>query len=119
MEVVHDDATYSVVQGTLKLIGRLVVAVEVDGLRWEAHGLCYCQLSARYHVQPQALFVDESRQGRVNERLGRIHHPGVGITSSELAHELAAHVPEGGLVEDVKGRAELGHQVYGIAATQH
>ena len=109
-QVVDHDLPHAVVEGLRQLRLRLVVAVEVDGLRGEAHALGHGQLPAGHHVHAQPLLLDQAGQRGADVGLGRVGDLGVGMRAAEGVREGAAAAAEGLLAEDVEGRAELaGH----------
>ena len=71
-QVVDHNLPHAVVEGLRQLRLRLVVAVEVDGLRGECHALGYGQLPAGHHVHAQPLFLDQSGQRRAHVGLRRV-----------------------------------------------
>ena len=58
IEVVHYNSAHSQVQGQIQFLWRLVVAVEVDLVGREIHRLGDSEFSPRYHVEPQAFFLE-------------------------------------------------------------
>ena len=115
---VHHDPAGAVLQRHLQLPAQLVVAVEVDEVGRELHGLGDRELSSGHDVQSEALLHYQARHGRVHERLCGVKDAGIRVPRPELADELAAHTPEGCLVEHVEGRSELAGQLHGVAAAQ-
>ena len=121
IEAVNNHPADAVFQGVPKLLGRLVVAVEVDVVRRIAHRRRDGKLAARHHVQPKPLLHHDAGQGRVDVGLAGVDHGGVGVSASELLDELPATAPKGLLVEDVEGCAEapIVGQVHHVAAAYH
>jgi len=118
-QAVHYHGADALLQSHPKLFGALVVAVEVDLLRWELHPPGDGQLPPpRHHIQPQPLLLEETGQGGVEECLAGVGHLGGGVATAKLSQEGSAPLPQGHLVEDIERGAELPGQVGDIAAAQ-
>src|SRR5262249_2626749 len=90
-------------------------AVEGDALGREVRREGDGQLTARTHVQAEALLLDPAGDLGAQERLARV----VDLAVAERAGEVAAAGPEVVLVVDVQRRAVLLGQVAYVHATDH
>ena len=119
VEAVHHYPPDALVDGVGQFVGCLVVAVEIDLFQRELGGDGHRQFPAGYHVQAQALLVENLGQGRVDVGLGGVEHLGSGAALFELGAVAAAPVAQGGLVQHVDGGAVLLGQVQGRAAANN
>ena len=118
MKAVHHDLAHAIIQRELKLLGRLVVAVEVDAVRWEVGDLGHGKLPAGDDIQAHILLGHHAGDRRVDERLGCVCDAGPGVAFRKFRYELPAHAPQSLVIVYVKGRAELRGQVRYVTTAQ-
>ena len=117
VEVVDHDAADGVARdGRLKLLGALVVAVEVEARGGEARRPRDGEFAAADHVHAQPLLGHDAGEGEAEVGLGRVQHGDLGPTRLELAAEFAGGLAEVLLVEHVEGRAVGLGEVAQVAA---
>ena len=116
VKAVDHDPAYSGAHRLLELGGRLVVPVEIHLVQRHIPGHRHGQLTSRHHVQAQSLLRENSRQRRIDVRLGSVHRLCVGVPRRECVPELLALGTQSRLVENVQRRAVFLHQVDGVAA---
>ena len=117
MEVVDDDCADACLHCLFKLLGALVVAVEVDVGGIDARRLRGGQLTAANDVKADALFCQEAKQGDVGVRLGGVDDGAIaGVMGIEGCAELAGGVAEFCLIEHIEGSAARACEINGVKA---
>jgi hypothetical protein len=113
-ERVHHHPSNPGVQCRRKLRRRLVVAVHQDPLGREAGAQGDLKLATGGHIQTQTLLGDPGCDRHREESLGRV----VDVAAGECRPERATARPEVRLVQEERGRAELGGEVSNVMTGQ-
>lgn len=104
LEGVEHDTADAGLDGTVDLVGGLVVAVEGDAVGGHTGGQGGRELAARADVEVEPFLVQPAHDGPGQERLPRVEHVGV---LPERRAPGARPRPEVRLVDEVRRRAEF------------
>ena len=119
MKAVHHNLPDAIVQSELQLLRRLVIPMKIYGVRRHIRSPRHRKLAPRHHIQTQTLFGNDSRDRRIHERLRCVCDSAIRVARPELRPELAAHPPQGILVEHIQRGPELRRQTDHIAPANH
>src|SRR5687767_2299698 len=99
-----------------ELFAGLVIAVEVDLLRWKARLKRDVKLARGSDVQMQPLFLEDSAHGEGHECLACEADGGIGIACFKRGRERPAVVPDERFVHNVERRAKLRRQPHCVTS---